>query len=462
MHKIKIKNIVAKQTSSIKEVMRIIDQSGLRSAYIIDEKNKLIGVISDSEIRRAILRGSDINKSVENIVNTNPVILMEKDETNLLVVKRTFKRLRKKMPDATHLLVINAQGCPKKLISSQNLIARPQIKRKTISKNHKNVLVVGGAGYLGSILVRKLLSRGYRVRVLDILMFGPGSVEDLMAHRSFELIHDDMRNISSLARALVGVDAVINLAAVVGDPACKNRPEDTIETNYLANKVLAEACKYHQINRYLYASTCSVYGTMDGEEELNEKAPLNPVSLYARSKIQSEEGILALIDENFAPTIMRMSTLYGYSPRMRFDLVVNAMTKSAIIDRKISVHGGGQQWRPLLHVADAAESYIRCLESPIDLVKGEIFNVGSNKQNYQILRIGKVVKKCIPNASLVIDGEMTDPRNYFVSFAKIRENLKFKVTNNLGNAILRIKKAIVNREIRNPEDLKYYNVEYNQ
>ncbi|MFC1510859.1 NAD-dependent epimerase/dehydratase family protein [Candidatus Margulisiibacteriota bacterium] len=459
----KIKDVIAEQSKSIKEVMRLIDSAGIRLAYVVDKNKRLVGVVSDSDIRRAILKGRDIKEAVAKIINPRPVVLREKDLLNSYLVRKTVSKLLKKMPDSRYIVLLDKKDCPKKLLLCSDLIGSFSCERKKVHRGGKHVLVVGGAGYLGSVLVRKLLLCGYRVRVLDLLLFGGEAVEDLLTNEKFELIKGDMRHIPTIVRALDEIDAVINLAAVVGDPACKNMPEAAIETNFLANKVLAEACKYNQINRFIYASTCSVYGAMENDEiELEETAPLNPVSLYARSKIAAEEGILNLEDENFSPTILRMSTLYGFSPRMRFDLVVNAMTKTATVNGRIDVHGGGRQWRPLLHVGDAAEAYIKCLEAPIDGIRGKVFNVGSNEQNYQILKIAQTVKKHIPQAALVVEGESGDPRNYFVSFAKIKQALKYRVGNGLDKSIIRIKRAIDEGEIKNANDPKYYNVEYNQ
>ncbi len=458
MSKKSIKEALAKENSSIKEVMRLIDHSGLRVAFVVDKHNKLLGAVSDSEIRKAILKGKDVKEPVKGILNPNPIVLMEKDLSNDYLVKKTVRKLLERMPDSRFILVLDEKCRPKKLLPlSESLYGK---KKKLI--NNKSVLVVGGAGYLGSVLARKLLERGFKVKVLDILMFGSESIKELLGKENFSLIEGDMRNISTLTQALIDVDAVVNLAAIVGDPACKVTPEAAIETNYLANKTLAEACKYHQINRFVYASTCSVYGQMDGDNELTEESPLNPVSLYARSKIQSEEGILSLVDDNFSPTILRMSTLYGYSPRMRFDLVVNTMTKTAVIDKRIYVHGGGKQWRPLLNVKDAANAFIKCLEAPINEIRGEVFNVGSSAQNYQIIEIANIVKKCIPYAEIIKEGESTDPRNYFVSFSKIEKKLNYKVERGLEESILEIKNAIEQGIISNVNDSKYYNVEYNQ
>lgn len=460
MQKILVRDILVSADASIKSTMAVIDRVGLRIAYVVDSRKKLLGIVTDSEIRKAILRGLDVASPVVQILNPSPIVLKARDLTKPFQVQRTIRHLMRRMPDSSHILIVGDDEKPKELMSVEKLTG-PVLFPKKSKRQSKHVLVVGGAGYLGSVLVGKLLKRGYKVRVLDCLLYGSTHLNKFMKLPNFKLLVGDMRNISTLVQSLENVDAAINLAAIVGDPACKDKPEEAIETNYLANKVLADACKYHQINRFLYASTCSVYGQMESDQHpLTEDSPLNPVSLYARSKINSEEGVLGLEDENFSPIILRMSTLYGYSPRMRFDLVVNTMTKTAVTDNKIFVHGGGKQWRPLLHVEDAANAYISGLEAPLINVKGEVFNVGSTEQNYQIINIAKEVKQHVPNAKLIVDRSTIDARNYAVSFSKIEQTLHYRVNRQLDHAVKRIKSAIDSGEVKDVNDPKYYNVEY--
>lgn len=456
---ITVKSVITLPDNSIKDTIKLIDRSGLRVAYVVDKKGKLAGVVSDSEVRKAIIKGVDINGPASAIVNRNPVVLREKQLSDRQAVRKSVMDLLKKMPDSRYILILDSKDRPKRIMPCLKLVGDKHASKIGHEHHGKTVLVVGGAGYLGSVLSRKLLAKGFKVVVLDILAFGINPVKALRRNKRFKLIEGDIRNISTITRALVGVDAVINLAAIVGDPACKNSPEMTIETNYLANKALAEACKYNQINRFLYASTCSVYGAMKNDKELTEESPLNPVSLYARSKIQSEEGIMSLIDGNFSPTILRMGTLYGYSPRMRFDLVVNTMTKTALQTGNIYIHGGGKQWRPLLHVEDAADAYIGCLKAPIESVRGEVFNIGSSGQNYQIIDIARIVLKHIPKTRLVFQGEAGDPRNYFVSFKKCKRTISFAARHGVANGVAEIKNAIGSGEIKDPENPIYYNVE---
>jgi nucleoside-diphosphate-sugar epimerase len=323
----------------------------------------------------------------------------------------------------------------------------------------EKVLVIGGAGYLGSVLVERLLEKQYPVKILDNFIYGKRSIKKYSGNNRVEITEGDIRNIETVNKAVNGTGSVILLAAVVGDPASALRPDQTVETNYLASHMIASACKLKGINRFIYASTCSVYGI--GKKILDENAPLNPVSLYAKTKISSEQSILQLVDENFAPAIMRMSTLYGFSPRMRFDLVVNTMTMTAFTENKINVFGG-EQWRPLLHVKDAAESYIKLLEADINDVRGKIYNVGSEEQNYKIKKVSEIIGRAISEVSgnevpVKIEKTNTDERDYRVSFKKIREELGFCINHTIDEAAKEIYIALSSGKIKNPKQKVYYN-----
>ncbi len=321
----------------------------------------------------------------------------------------------------------------------------------------KKVLVIGGAGYLGSVLTGRLLEKGYPVRILDSFIYGKRSVERYASDDRVEIIEGDIRNIETVNTAIRDTGSVILLAAVVGDPASKARPEQTVETNFLAAQVVASSAKLAGINKFIYASTCSVYGV--GKDILDEEAPLNPVSLYAKTKISSEESIMGIADNDFKPVIMRMSTLYGYSPRMRFDLVVNTMTMTAFTEGRINVFGGNQ-WRPLLSLPDAAEAYVKVLES--EQSAGRIYNVGSEEQNYKISDVAKLVAEGIKNVSqkeipVNIEGDSVDARDYRVSFKKIQSELSFTVKHTISQAAAEIWNKLESKEIKDPKQKFYYN-----
>jgi nucleoside-diphosphate-sugar epimerase len=323
----------------------------------------------------------------------------------------------------------------------------------------EKVLVIGGAGYLGAVIIERLLREGYDIRVLDNHIYGKKAVEKHTGNPSFEAIEGDIRNIEVVNSAMKDVGSVILLAAVVGDPASKARPELTVETNYLAAQTSASSAKINGIKKFIYASTCSVYGV--GKDILDEQAPLNPVSLYAKTKISSEKSIMAISDESFMPVIMRMSTLYGWSPRMRFDLVVNTMTMTAFTEGKITVFGGNQ-WRPLLSLPDAADAYVKVLQKDFSTHGGTIYNVGSEEQNYIITDVAKQVAEGIKNDSgkvipISIENDSTDARDYRVSFKKIQTELGFGVTHTIPEAAAEIWSKLESKEIKDPKQKVYYN-----
>ena len=318
----------------------------------------------------------------------------------------------------------------------------------------RNVLVIGGAGYIGSVLVRKLLDRGYTVTALDGLIYGDESIRDLYGQPGFELIHDDLRNIEAVVRALQYADAVVHLGALVGDPACALDKKLTLEINLAATRMIAEAARGFGVQRFIFASTCSVYGASD--QLLDEHSALSPISLYARTKIDSERVLLALNRDRFAPIILRFGTVYGLSPRPRFDLVINLLAAEAVCDKSITIFGG-DQWRPFIHVDDAAEAILKCLEAPLHAVKGQVFNVGSDDQNYQIAKLGDLIKGLVPDVQVIHKGDEVDKRNYRVSFAKIRKHLGFTPRRTVPEGILEIKAAIEDGRIRDYRDAHYSN-----
>lgn len=455
------KNVTAKTA------MKRIDTNGWGVVFIVNKHRVLEGVMTPGDIRRALDTGHDINSTLEVYMNYDPLVVEEgtdpKQATDLILndLRKKETELKEEISTIRIPVVDKKKRVTDIITFHQNSKSLSITFGSSITSNDSGinrVLIVGGAGYLGSVLARLLLNKGYKVRVLDSLLFGKKSVSELLKNPYFELVKGDVRDIQMIHKCLYGTDAVIHLAAIVGDPASKKFPQDTIGVNYLASMTLALACKYYQINKFIFASTCSVYGI--GTDKLDENAQLNPVSLYARTKIESEKGILSLADDNFRPVIMRMSTLYGPSPRMRFDLVVNTFAKMAATEGKIIIFGGNQ-WRPLLHVADAATAYVNVLEQPLSKQKNLIFNVGSNDQNYTISQVGNMVKEILPKTKVLFkkseNTSVQDKRTYQVSFDKIEKTLGFKPTNSVSESLLAIYTAIKSGEIKNPNGEQYYN-----
>lgn len=329
--------------------------------------------------------------------------------------------------------------------------------RSMRKQESRRVLVIGGAGYIGSALLPKLLERGYQVRLLDLFLFGTGPIAKVMEHHNLEMIHADFRHVDKIVQAMKGVDDVIHLGAIVGDPACALDQELTVEVNLMATRMIAEVAKGSGISRFCFASTCSVYGAND--QMLDERSELNPISLYAQSKLASEKVLLHLADETFSPVILRFGTVYGLSGRTRFDLVVNLLTARAVIEGKITVFGGGQ-WRPFLHVDDAAVALLKAVEAPTDLSHAQVFNVGSNEQNYQLVEAAQIIQSLVAQVEVVDMGADTDFRNYRVDFSKITKMLGFIPRWTLQEGIKQVIAALETGEVKDYRHPMYSNVKF--
>ncbi len=287
------------------------------------------------------------------------------------------------------------------------------------------VLVVGGGGYIGSHVVSQLLQEGYAVRVLDSLFYGTDSLKEFAANQNFELIEGDVTDISKLVKATEGASAVVHLAGLVGDPACALDENYTLHSNVIVTKMLKEVALSAGVQRFIFASSCSVYGAND--EVVNELSDLNPVSLYARTKIASEKELLASVSDEFFVTVLRFATVFGHSRRPRFDLVGNLFTAQGLNDGKITVFGG-DSWRPFIHVADIARAIVMTLKANPFRVQGQILNVGDARLNMTIADLADKVKSVVGEereVEIVSHKDSADRRNYNVSFDKIKRVIGF-------------------------------------
>jgi len=275
-------------------------------------------------------------------------------------------------------------------------------------------------------------------------------------HPNLEIIQADFRQVDKVVEAMQGVCSVIHLGGIVGDPACALDENLTIEVNLMATKMICEVAQgAGGVERFIFASTCSVYGA--GDEVLDEQSTLMPVSLYARSKIASERVILDKMGEGLCPVILRFGTIFGFSGRTRFDLVVNLLTAKAILEGQITVFGG-DQWRPFVHVDDAATAIFKALEAPISLVKGQILNVGANGNNYTIQQVGEIIQRMVPSAELIQKGTDGDRRDYRVNFNKINRLLDFKPKWSVENGVRQVIEAFQAGKVKDYLKPKYSNV----
>ena len=300
---------------------------------------------------------------------------------------------------------------------------------------HGPILLIGGAGYIGSLTVELLLQLGYRVRVLDRLMYGRNSLRPFMSHENFELIEGDATDISRLTAAARNTSAVIHLAGLVGDPACAIDSDFTRHANTVATRMARDVAQGLGVPRFIFASSCSVYGASDSL--VSEEDTLNPVSLYAQTKIDSERELLEGADDDFCVTILRFATVFGYSHRPRFDLVANLLTAQALREGEFTVIGP-DQWRPFVHVRDLARAIVMVLQAERAVVQGQIYNVGDDRLNLTIRELGNTVQRIVSQerqVRLAVRASGSDRRDYHVSFAKIRSELGFEATVSLEEGI---------------------------
>jgi nucleoside-diphosphate-sugar epimerase len=289
------------------------------------------------------------------------------------------------------------------------------------------ILVTGGAGYVGSVVVEELLGHGHRVRVLDSLAHGSvPSLLQVWGRDGFEFVRGDVRDGSARVKALADVGAVVHLAAIVGDPACSREPDLAREVNLEGTHALLDEADRAGVERFVFASTCSNYGKMaDSSQLATEDLELRPVSLYAETKVDAELDVLERSDNGLVTSCLRFATVYGASPRMRFDLTVNEFTRDMALAPELVVFGE-QFWRPYIHVRDAARAVRTALEAPVEAVRGEVFNVGETRENYRKLDIVELLKERFPDATVSFVHRDEDPRDYRVSFEKVKEQLDFQ------------------------------------
>lgn len=323
----------------------------------------------------------------------------------------------------------------------------------------KKVLVTGAAGYIGSVLTRKLLEFGYYVRGLDILYFGGESLVEIYNHPNFEFVKGDIRKKDDINVGIRGMDAVVHLAAIVGDPACDKRPELAEETNWVATKSIYDLCsETDHIKQFIFASTCSNYGMMEGDGYVKEDSPLMPISHYAKLKVRFEEYLLNKVPSNgMVATSLRFSTVYGLSQCMRFDLTVNDFIREVTMGNELVVFGE-QFWRPYCHVVDIARSCILVLESDRKKVAQNVFGVGDTKENHTKKMIVSEIIKIVPNAKIKYVHKEEDPRNYRVDFSKIKNELYFKITKTVPDGLREVYSFIKSGLQTEPYSSRHANV----
>ena len=441
----KISHLIISEKTKISEAIKKISNNNV-GALIVAKNKFFLGYIQEGDVKKALLINNiNPSNSVKKIMNKSPFII-EHEISDKEKIKKIKLKKRLRAP------ILDKKNFIKGMIYHSKNPWNLMIKKNTTKK----VLIIGGAGYIGSVLTRRLLKLNYSIIIYDSFKFGNKSLEEIKNNKKLKIIDGSASDSKKILESAFGCDAIIDLSGIVGDPACAVNPSNTIIDNYLNSKIIIEVAKILKIKKYIYMSSCSVYGATTGKKELNENSKLNPVSLYAETKLKTEKEILKSVNKDFSPTILRLGTVFGFSPRQRFDLVVNIFVLMAYLNKPINVFGGNQ-FRPNVHVQDVSSAIELVLKKNDKITSGQIFNVGSNNLNLKIKDIAKTISKLNKNCKILIDDKSEDKRNYFVNFDKIHNKLGFKTKYSIERGAKELYKKIKERKFKNLKKIIYNN-----
>ena len=429
---------------------------------IVDQDDRLTGVVTPGDLRKAVLRGMTTTTPVRMAMNRDPVSLHVSELKESASVQHVLELIRGRygVPGMLYAMIPVIDD-ERRILGLVNLeaLSRSEKDLNVLTAN-RSALVVGGAGYIGSLVIRDLLAAGWSVKVLDKLLYGDGSLKGITSDR-FTLVRGDAKDMDTIVEAIDGVDAVVYLAELVGDPAVSTAPQTALKTNFLAVTSLAQLCAYLNVDRFVYTSSCSVYGaSADPDVMLDENSRVAPVSLYGKIKVLVEEAVLAMCNvpnRTFSPTILRLGTVFGHSARPRFDLVVNTFVKNAIEKGWIEIFGGNQ-WRPQVDVSDVSRAIVTVLDAPLEKVRAEIFNVGSTRQNHTITELGEIAAQVFPDLEVRTRSGAGDPRNYRVDCDKFRDVLGYDTVVDVLGGMEKLKEAVESGALGDLDAPRYNNI----
>lgn len=446
------KSLVSEK-SSILDVLKIFETNGVNLALVVNESKKFIGVISSSDIRRGLVKGLDKKSKIKKIINYHPLYLKDEIDENQLSNLISSPRFNKINPP--YIPVIDEKNRPRGLVDKQNLNLN-FLKKKKNSQIKPRILLLGGAGYIGTILAENLLKLKYEVTIFDKFVYlSKNKLKSKLRSKNLRLIHGDTRNIEKTFDVLKNNDIVVHLAELVGDPLCEKRPSKTYSINYLASLAISKICNDLGVSKFIYISSCSVYGSRIDEKLSDENAPINPLSVYAKLKALCEKTIIKNSGDFWGPCILRLGTVFGSSLRPRFDLVLNAFAGQIANNKEINIFGG-DQWRPFVHIQDVCQVIIKIIKLDSKVTNGQIFNIASF--NHTLSEVGKKISKIFPKIKINVLDTNFDKRNYRVSAKKAKSILKFKPKYNLEKGIKDLVKFTLKNKIKNIKHKKFLNI----
>jgi len=455
------KKLILKPESKIKDALRLLN--GDYGNIIVVLKNKKVqGLLTEGNLRRKLLNGSSLEDPIKDIMNKKFFYIFNNELENTKKLKAKIQNtnfdlffsfpLLNKKKELLKIIQID------KNLFSNNLQSNFLFSKKKYSKK-PFVLIVGGGGFIGSILVKQILDKDWKVRVVDKFLYDNNSLDELKKNKNLEIINGDICDFETQIKSIDNINCVVFLAEIVGDPSVKALPYIALKTNFLALNSMATLCANFGVNRFIYTSSCSVYGyTKDGKHLLNEDSFVNPQSYYARIKLFSENSLMNIKNKNFNPTILRLGTVFGKSYRQRYDLVVNTFCKAAYVDKKINVFGG-DQWRPNIHVSDVARAIVHIIKDKVGKSHNQIFNLSNDKLNMKINDLANYVISNFSGSKLRIDKKINDKRNYRVSSKKIKDLLAFEANIDLDSGIKEIKDFFKKNKNKNFNKKIYSNYE---
>ena len=447
---VKKNKYIVKLGSKIKSVLFLFQKNRSNFAVVLDKNKNFLGVLTISDIKKALISGNTINSKIDKFVNKNPAFIKgELNQINISNLINTKKFINAEPP---LIPLVNKDNKLIKIINKEYLKIY-DLKR---SKKQQSVLLIGGAGYIGTVLTKNLIWSCYNVSIFDKFIYLNKNYKNKnIKSKKLKLIKGDTRNISQIFSAIKECDMVVHLAEMVGDPLCEQKPDKTFEINFLASISIANICKNLEISKFIYLSSCSVYGENKDDKLLTENSKINPLSTYAKLKDLCEKSIIKNLGNNCQPCIIRLGTVYGNSMRPRYDLVINLFSGLIANNKKITINGG-DQWRPFIHVEDVSRAITTILKSKQSKVNGQVFNIVG--ENFKIKDIGNIINKKFPKAEIKYEKKSKDLRDYKVSAKKAEKTLSFKAKKRIKDEIVQMIKETKKKKIKNIFSRKFINV----